>query len=59
MSGSWQRLKEAFIRLKKNPQIQNMMSSPITKIVAANSVLFVNIDLCSCYGGSREYQRLF
>ena len=38
---NWGRLKQSWARIKQNPQFQNWWSSPVTKIVAINSGVFV------------------
>ena len=42
---NWQRLKDAFNRVRHNPAFQNMLSSPVTKIMGVNTALFVIVTL--------------
>ena len=49
----WSQIKQAWRKLMENPQARDLISSPITKIVAANTAFFVQSLSCRFYGGSK------
>lgn len=54
---NWNNLKQAFQRITSNPDVKSFLSSPVTKIIAFNTGLFVIVILLSCCGASRESPR--
>ena len=47
----WSQIKQAWRKLMENPQARDLISSPITKIVAANTAFFVQSLSCRFFGG--------
>lgn len=56
---NWNNLKQAFQRLASNPDVKSFLSSPVTKIIAFNTGLFVTVALLSYCGASRGSPRPF